>query len=80
MQIAQTIISGMSLKFIFNNSLSVRMMAIRRGMIAIENLRNSNVVESIPFSVSVLTNIPLDPNINPARIGKIMYNFFIISS
>ena len=80
MQIAQAIISGMSLKFIFNNSLSVRMVAIRRGMIAIENLRNSNVVESIPFSVSVLTNIPLDPNINPARIGKIMYNFFIISS
>lgn len=80
MQIAQAIIRGMSLKFIFNNSLSVRMMAIRRGMIAIENLRNSNVVESIPFSVNVLTNIPLDPNINPARIGKIMYNFFIISS
>ena len=80
MQIAQAINSGLSLKFIFNDSLSVRMMAFRRGMIAIENLRNSNVVESIPFSVSVLTNIPLDPNINPARIGKIMYNFFIISS
>ena len=48
-------------------------------MTAIENLKNSSVVESTPFSVSVLTNIPVDPNIIPARIGKIKYIFFIIS-
>lgn len=46
-------------------------MAIKMGIIAIENLRNSNVVESIPFCVKVRTNTPPDPNIMPASIGKI---------
>lgn len=41
------------------------------GKIAIENLKNSNVVESIPFCVNVRTKIPLDPNRKPAIIGKI---------
>ena len=62
---------GMSFKPILNSFLSVIRMAISRGIIAIENLRNSNVVGSIPFCVSVLTNIPLDPNMIPARMGKI---------
>ena len=48
-------------------------------MVAIENLKNSNVVESIPFSVNVRTNTPLDPNINPASMGKIRYIFLIVS-
>ena len=39
--------------------------------IAIENLKKRRVVESIPFCVNVLTKIPLDPNMNPARIGRI---------
>ena len=69
----------MSFNFILNNSLSVKNIAINSGIIAIENLRKSRVVESIPFCVSVLTNTPLDPNINPARIGKIRYSFFMIS-
>jgi hypothetical protein len=42
------------------------------GIIAIENLKNSSVVESIPFCVSVRTKTPLDPNIIPARIGSII--------
>jgi hypothetical protein len=46
-------------------------MAIRIGMMAIENLKNRRVVESIPFCVNVRTNIPLDPNIKPAKMGKI---------
>ena len=54
-------------------------MAIKSGIIAIENLKNRSVVESIPFCVNVLTKTPLDPNIKPARIGKIKYSFFIIS-
>lgn len=71
MHIAQTRISGMSLRFIFSRFLSVNKMAIKMGIIAIENLRNSNVVESIPFCVKVRTNTPPDPNIMPASIGKI---------
>ena len=67
---AQTKNIGMSLSSIFSNFLSVSRIAIRIGMIAIENLKNSRVVESIPFWVNVRTNIPLDPNIRPARIGK----------
>lgn len=62
---------GMSDKSILNSFLSVNKMAINIGIIAIENLKKSNVVWSIPFWVSVRTNIPLDPNIIPARIGKI---------
>lgn len=71
MHIAQTKNSGKSDKFILNNSLSVSMIAINIGMIAIENLKKSNVNWSIPFWVNVRTKIPLDPNIIPARIGKI---------
>ena len=33
-------------------------------------LKNNNVVGSIPFSVKVLTKIPLDPNIIPAKAGN----------
>ena len=62
--------NGMSDKSILNSDLSVRSIAINRGTIAIENLKNSSVVWSIPFWVSVRTKIPLDPNMNPARIGK----------
>lgn len=47
--------------------------------IAIENRKKSSVVESTPFSVKVLTNIPVDPNIIPAMIGKSKYILFIIS-
>ena len=79
MQIAQTKNSGISFKLILNSFLSVNNIAIKMGIIAIENLKNRSVVGSIPFCVNVLTNIPLDPNINPARIGKIKYSFFIIS-
>ena len=71
MHIAQTKNNGMSFKLILNSSLSVRKMAIKSGIIAIENLKNRSVVESIPFCVNVLTNTPLEPNMNPARIGKI---------
>jgi len=49
----------------------------RSGMIAMENLKNRSVDESIPFCVNVLTKTPPDPNISPARIGKIRYIFFI---
>lgn len=61
----------MSFNLILNNLLSVRRIAITMGKIAIENLKNSKVVESIPFCVNVRTNIPLDPNRKPAIIGKI---------
>lgn len=71
MQIAHTKNRGKSDKSILNNSLSVNMMASRIGMVAIENLKNRSVVESIPFWVSVRTKIPVDPNMIPARIGKI---------
>ena len=60
-----------SLNSIFNKFLSVASIAINSIMGDIENLRNSNVVGSIPFWVSVLTNIPLDPNSIPVNIGKI---------
>ena len=69
--------NGMSFNIVLKSFLSVNKIAIDIGSIAIENLKNSSVVESIPFCVSVLTNIPLDPNINPASIGKIKYIFFI---
>jgi hypothetical protein len=71
MHIAHTKNSGMSFKFILSSFLSVKRMAIINGRIAIENLKNSNVVESIPFCVSVRTKTPLDPNIKPASMGKI---------
>ena len=70
---------GMSFKSTFKRFLSVRRSAIRIGTIAIENLKNKSVPWSIPFWVNVRTKIPLDPNMNPARIGKIRYIFFIIS-
>ena len=63
--------NGMSDNSILNNSLSVKRIAIKIGTTAIENLRNSSVVWSIPFWVNVRTKIPLDPNIIPAKIGKI---------
>ena len=47
--------------------------------IAIEKRKKRSVVESTPFSVKVLTNMPVDPNIIPARIGKSKYIFFIFS-
>lgn len=62
--------NGRSAKSILNNFLSVKSMAINMGMIAIENLKKRSVLSSIPFCVNVLTNIPLDPNMIPARIGK----------
>ena len=71
MHIAHIKNNGMSFKLILNNFLSVKNIAIKIGMIAIENLKNRSVVESIPFCVNVLTKTPLDPNMNPARIGKI---------
>ena len=70
---------GMSFKSIFKRFLSVKIIAINMGRMAIENLKNKRVPWSIPFWVNVRTKIPLDPNMNPARIGKIMYIFFIIS-
>jgi hypothetical protein len=51
--------------------LSVAKIANAIGIIAIENLKKSKVVESIPFCVSVRTKIPLDPNMIPARTGNI---------
>ena len=71
MHIEHTKNRGMSFKSILNSSLPVARMAINIGTIAIENLKNSNVVGLMPFWVRVLTNIPLDPNMIPARIGKI---------
>ena len=79
MHIAQIKNNGMSLRLIFSNFLSVKRIAIKIGIIAIENLKNSNVVESIPFCVNVLTNTPPDPNMNPANIGKIRYIFRMVS-
>lgn len=70
---------GMSRGFILNSFLSVSKIAIISGNMAIENLRKSKVVESIPFWVNVRTNIPLDPNRKPAIIGKIKYIFLIVS-
>jgi hypothetical protein len=63
--------NGRSFKSILNSFLSVRRMAMTIGSVAIENLRKSSVAESIPFWVRVLTKTPPDPNIIPARIGKI---------
>lgn len=71
MQIAHAKNNGMSFKSIFKRFLSVKSSAINIGMMAIENLKKSRVVESIPFWVNVRTKIPLDPNMIPARIGKI---------
>ena len=71
MQMAQIRYSGMFFFFILNSFLSVRKIPIVKGIIAIENLKNSNVVEFIPCCVNVRTNTPLEPNIKPARIGKI---------
>ena len=55
---------------ILNNDLSVSNTQTNITTAAIENLKNSNVVGSIPFSVKVLTKIPLDPNIIPAKAGN----------
>lgn len=71
MHIAQIKINGMSFRFSLNSLLSVSRIAIKRGIMAIENLKNNNVVASTPFWVIVLTNVPLDPNRKPAIIGKI---------
>jgi hypothetical protein len=71
MHIAHTKNSGKSDNSILKRLLSVRSIAIRIGMMAIENLRKSRVLWPIPFCVNVLTNIPLDPNMIPARMGKI---------
>lgn len=71
MHAAHTKNNGRSDRSILNSLLSVNSMAIRIGIIAIENLKNRSVVWSIPFCVNVRTNIPLDPNIIPAKIGKI---------
>lgn len=71
-------INGMSVKLILNRSLFDRAIAITIGIIAIVNLRKSRVVESIPFWVNVRTNMPLDPNMKPARMGKIKYNFLML--
>lgn len=79
MHIEHTKNRGMSDKSILNSDLSVRSIAINRGTMAIENLKKSSVGWSIPFWVSVRTKIPLDPNIIPARIGKIRYIFFMFS-
>ena len=49
MEIEHTKNNGRSDKSILSNSLFVISIAIRIGMMAIENLKNSNVVESIPF-------------------------------
>ena len=62
---------GISFKSILKRFLSVKRMAINIGMIAIENLKNKRVGWSIPFWNSVRTKTPLDPNMKPARIGKI---------
>ena len=40
-------------------------------MVDIENLVKNKVIEFIPLLVRVLTNIPVDPSIIPASIGKI---------
>lgn len=61
----------MSLKSILNKFLSVNKIAMVIGRIAIENLKKRSVVELIPFAINVRTNTPPDPNIIPARIGKI---------
>lgn len=79
MHMAQPKKIGMSLGFILNSFLSVSKIAIISGNIAIENLRKSNVVESMPFWVSVRTNIPLDPKRKPVIMGKIKYIFLIVS-
>lgn len=70
MHIAQTRNNGRSDRLIFKSFLSVKKIAIRIGITAIENLKNSSVVWSIPLYVSVRTKIPLDPNMIPARMGK----------
>lgn len=71
-------INGMSAKLILNRSLFDRAIAITIGIIAIVNLRKSRVVESIPFWVNVRTNSPLDPNMNPAKMGKSVYILLIV--
>ena len=73
MHIAIIINSLKSFNLIFNSSLSVAIIAINSTRIAIENLKKSSVVASIPFCVNVLTNMPLEPNSIPAKIGKIRY-------
>ena len=71
--------NGISSLFSLNKLLSVRNIAMNMYSIAIEKRKKSSVVESTPFSVNVLTNTPVDPNIIPASIGKSKYIFFIIS-
>ena len=61
----------MSSLFSFNRFLSVNKIANNMYNTAIEKRKKRSVVESTPFSVKVLTKIPVDPNIIPARIGKI---------
>lgn len=78
MQMAHRMKSGMSDSVILNNFLSVSIIARAMGIMAIENLKKSNVVWSIPFWVNVRTNMPLDPNMKPARMGKIKYNFLML--
>jgi len=77
METEQSNNNGISDTFILNNFLSVSRIIVNIGIIAIENLRNNNVVGSIPFCVNVRTNIPLDPNSAPAIIGSIRCIFFI---
>ncbi len=62
---------GMSCLLILNRLLSVNKIAIPMNMAAIEKRKKRSVVESTPFSVNVLTKMPVDPNIIPAMIGKI---------
>ena len=78
MQMAHRMKSGMSDSVILNHFLSVSIIARAMGIMAIENLQKSNVVWSIPFWVNVRTNMPLDPNMKPARMGKIKYNFLML--
>ena len=71
MHIAQIKNKGKSDNSILKRVLSVSSMAINMGITAIENLKKRSVVWSIPFWISVRTKMPEDPNMIPARIGRI---------
>lgn len=60
-----------SLNLILIRFLSVKRIIVNITRIPTPNLKNNNVVGSIPLSVRVLTKIPLEPDNIPDKIGKI---------
>ena len=80
MQIAGIINSLKSFNLILSRLLSYKRIAINNTRIPIENLRNNNVIGSIPFSLKFLTKTPLEPDNIPQIIGKINISFSLLNN